>query len=182
MPVLSNPKHERFAQELVKGATADQAYVSAGYKQNRFNAARLNTNEHIRARVEEILNRIAQKVEAKVEATLERTLEEISRISYADIGLAFDWDGQRVTLKKSSELPPEVRACISEVKQTKDGVSIKFHPKTAALDMLAKHFGIYKAPEANVNVTIVDLVRRSFEVPAIPSPEPFTIEHVPEAE
>lgn len=30
MTALSNPKHERFAQELAKGKTADEAYVSSG--------------------------------------------------------------------------------------------------------------------------------------------------------
>jgi phage terminase small subunit len=35
MPVLSNPKHERFAQELAKGKTADEAYQLAGCKPNR---------------------------------------------------------------------------------------------------------------------------------------------------
>jgi phage terminase small subunit len=49
-----------------------------------------------------------------------------------------------VTLKDSSALPPEVRAAVSEVKQTKDGVAIKFHSKTAALEMLARYFGMSK--------------------------------------
>ena len=41
MPTLRNPRHERFAQELATGKTADAAYVLAGYKENRSNAARL---------------------------------------------------------------------------------------------------------------------------------------------
>jgi hypothetical protein len=35
MPTLQNPRHERFAQELVIGKTADAAYVLAGYRANR---------------------------------------------------------------------------------------------------------------------------------------------------
>ena len=31
MPLLDNPKHEIFAQELAKGTTADEAYARAGY-------------------------------------------------------------------------------------------------------------------------------------------------------
>ena len=31
MPTLQNPRHERFAQELATGQTADAAYVLAGY-------------------------------------------------------------------------------------------------------------------------------------------------------
>jgi phage terminase small subunit len=45
--VLRNPRHERFAQELATGKTADAAYVLASYKENRSNAARLNASQNI---------------------------------------------------------------------------------------------------------------------------------------
>ncbi len=65
MPVLSNPRHERFAQELAKGATNDQAYVAAGYAANRGNACSLKAKQHIQKRVAEIQSlsvaRIVQK-------------------------------------------------------------------------------------------------------------------------
>lgn len=57
MSILTNPRHERFAQELAKGKTADEAYVLAGNKQNRGNAARLKANENILKRVEELQSR-----------------------------------------------------------------------------------------------------------------------------
>ena len=38
MPILANAKHELFAQGLARGATADEAYKLAGYKENRHNA------------------------------------------------------------------------------------------------------------------------------------------------
>lgn len=63
MPVLKNARHETFAQELAKGKTADEAYQLAGFKPNRGNAARLNANESIRARVEELASRGAEKAE-----------------------------------------------------------------------------------------------------------------------
>lgn len=61
MPVLKNPRYERFAQELAKGAKADAAFVAAGFKSNRGNASRLNTNEEVRARVREILGVAAEE-------------------------------------------------------------------------------------------------------------------------
>jgi phage terminase small subunit len=54
MPTLRNPRHERFAQELATGQTADAAYVLAGYRENRSNAARLSANRDILKRVAEI--------------------------------------------------------------------------------------------------------------------------------
>ena len=52
--VLRNSRHERFAQELTTGKTADAAYVLAGYRENRSNAARLSANRDILKRVAEI--------------------------------------------------------------------------------------------------------------------------------
>ena len=55
MPVLPNAKHELFAQELANGKTATEAYVAAGYKANRGNAATLKQDQSISNRVAEIL-------------------------------------------------------------------------------------------------------------------------------
>lgn len=63
MPVLKNARHEKFAQALAKGKTADEAYVEAGYAFNRGNATRLKLNESIRKRTEEIRGRISEKAE-----------------------------------------------------------------------------------------------------------------------
>lgn len=63
MPILRNARHEKFAQAIAKGKTADEAYVMAGYEFNRGNAARLKANESIRKRTEEIRGRISEKAE-----------------------------------------------------------------------------------------------------------------------
>jgi hypothetical protein len=67
MPVLLNPKHERFAQELAKGKTQVESYAQAGYKPHDGNSFRLSGNERIIARVNEILGRAAKKVEVTVD-------------------------------------------------------------------------------------------------------------------
>jgi hypothetical protein len=71
MPALANPRHERFAQERAKGETADAAYVTAGFKANRSNAARLNAIELIAARVAEITERAAVRTELTVASATE---------------------------------------------------------------------------------------------------------------
>lgn len=62
---LKNARHERFCQELAKGATADAAYTAAGFKPNRGNATRLKLNESIFDRVQEIKGAVAEKVTEK---------------------------------------------------------------------------------------------------------------------
>lgn len=63
MPILSNPRHEQFAQALAKGKSATEAYEQAGYKPNEGNAGRLNRNEQVRARIQEIVARTSEKAE-----------------------------------------------------------------------------------------------------------------------
>lgn len=48
---LQDAQHERFACELAKGASQDEAYVLAGFSRNRGNASRLNANENVFERV-----------------------------------------------------------------------------------------------------------------------------------
>lgn len=79
MPVLSNPKHERFAQELAKGKSASEAYVLAGYKANDGNAATLKGNQRVLDRVTEIQERSA----IRTEVTLAGLLEEAAAIQAA---------------------------------------------------------------------------------------------------
>lgn len=63
MSLLSNPRHEAFAQALAKGKTADEAYALAGFKPNRGNATRLKANDSIQKRVQELQSRVAEKAE-----------------------------------------------------------------------------------------------------------------------
>lgn len=71
MPKLQNDRWELFAQGIVRGNSKDQAYQDAGYKPNRHNASRLlNTNETIRARIDEL--------QAKVQLQTETTLETVT--------------------------------------------------------------------------------------------------------
>ena len=67
MPVLTNPKHERFAQELAKGKSQVEAYELAGYKPHDGNSFRLSGNERVLARVSELLERSAEKVEITID-------------------------------------------------------------------------------------------------------------------
>ena len=95
MTVLSNPKWERFAQELAKGKTADEAYQNAGYAENRGNATRLKANESVAARVAELQSRVAARVEL--------TRADILQMLVDDRKLARE-SGQSSAAMKAAEL------------------------------------------------------------------------------
>jgi phage terminase small subunit len=74
MPVLRNPRHERFAQLLASGKTAKDAYATAGYKPSESNGAWLARKEEISSRVAEINNETLARERATAAAAAERAV------------------------------------------------------------------------------------------------------------
>ncbi|WP_243667657.1 terminase small subunit [Sinorhizobium medicae] len=100
MPVLKNARHEKFAQALAKGKTADDAYAEAGSKPDRGNASRLQQKDNIRQRVAQLLEweqtverKATEKAIDKLAITKERVLAELAKIGFADIRRAIKWQG-----------------------------------------------------------------------------------------
>jgi hypothetical protein len=77
MPVLPNSRHEKFAQALAQGKTADEAYVEAGFKANRGNAATLKAKQNISDRTAEIKERMAERVIERVAVTVQSLTDEL---------------------------------------------------------------------------------------------------------
>lgn len=75
MTALTNAKHEKFAQELFKGKTADEAYQIAGYRPSRKNASRLKAKEDIRSRIAELQSASSMRVEITVASLLQEAGE-----------------------------------------------------------------------------------------------------------
>lgn len=55
MPVLPDPKHEKFAQCVARGLPVVEAYVRAGYKKNTGNATSLKKRPAVAKRIEELM-------------------------------------------------------------------------------------------------------------------------------
>jgi phage terminase small subunit len=73
---LTNPRHERYAQELATGKTADEAYKSAGYKANRGNATRLKANDSIMKRIVELQGVSAEQFELTRASILQMLIDD----------------------------------------------------------------------------------------------------------
>jgi len=153
MPVLKNARHEKFAQGLASGKTADEAYEQAGFKPNRGNASRLKANESILHRVEEIKAAVTEKAIEKLAVTKERIVEELAKIGFSNM---LDYmragpDGDPYL--DFSNLTRDQGAALSEVtvEDFKDGrgddardvrrIKFKLHDKKGALVDLAKLLG-----------------------------------------
>jgi phage terminase small subunit len=90
MPILCNPRHERFAQELANGVSATEAYERAGFARNRVSAHRLKQKPNIGERVSELLKeredinaqataKAIEKTALTKEWVIERLIENANR-------------------------------------------------------------------------------------------------------
>ena len=76
MPVLDNPRHERFAQEVAQGTSQREAYKRAGYESKSAAAAdaaasRLIRDGKVLMRIKEIQTVGARKAEVTTESILQ---------------------------------------------------------------------------------------------------------------
>lgn len=174
MPVLKNSRWEVFAQEMAKpGMDPKLALKKAGYAPHSPNASRLIKIDIISARISEIAGRGAERAAASVE----RIVQELERIAFSDITEVISIKRGRFYVTDTAKISPEVRAAISGVKKTKDGVEVRFYDKAKALEMLARHKGMYRENiDLRVSVSLVDLVLASYPQPE----EPKVIEHDPD--
>jgi phage terminase small subunit len=152
VPVLSNPKHERFAQALAQGSSASAAYVEAGYSKSDSNASRLSGNEKVRARVGEILSEGA----AKAGVTVQRIVDELAKVGFANMGDYLHATTGGDPFFVYDQLTDEQKAALSEVtvEDFKDGrgedardvrrIKFKLYDKLGALEKLGKHLGMFK--------------------------------------
>jgi hypothetical protein len=160
MPTLKNSRRERFAQLVAQGMPATAAYLSAGYRLNEGNAGRLNRNEHVRLRIQELMADAA----SKTDISIRRVLEEMARVAFANMAdfVRFDDMGQpRIELKGLSR---DQLAAVSKVTTTTrvmhggekgpdfrvERTTLTLHPKLPALDKIGQHFGLWDAERADI--------------------------------
>lgn len=161
MPVLTNIRHELFAQAIAKGESFVVAYEQAGFKRHDGNAARLRVDEKVSSRVAELLKDSA----LNTGVTIERVTQEIANIAFLDLREAADWGVRDVPLKKpigrmktvregyvdlkpARDLPERVARAIHMVKKTKEGVELRPYNKLDALVRLGQQLGMFEKKDA----------------------------------
>ena len=138
MPALTNPKHERFAQELASGKPYHESYVIAGYKPNPSNACNLQKTNKIAQRLTELL------------VERERVLGQVTADAIKASGLTKAWVIEMLTLNVH-------RAMQAQAMMNKDGDPIgefQYQGSVAnkALELLGKEMGMFVDRSINENV------------------------------
>lgn len=88
MPMLTNARHERYAQGIAAGKNATDAYIEAGYTATggaaRANASRLLTDANVAARIAELQSRVAEGIVLTKQWVIERLIENAQRAARSD--------------------------------------------------------------------------------------------------
>jgi phage terminase small subunit len=170
-------RQEIFAFNVAHGKTLSEAYVIAGYAKSAANACNLAKRPEVAARIQEISVEIAEAAKSRSMVTADRVLSELARIGFADVTQAVQVRRGRVKIKDTDDLAPDLRAALSEIRQGREGTTVKFHDKVRALESLSKHLGLTRENiDLNVTISLVDLVNGSYAIERGEVQAP-TIEH-----
>lgn len=146
-----NPKQLRFCQEYLVDLNGTQAAIRAGYSAKTATAigAEHLTKPHIQAEIQ----RLQQQRSERLEITADDVLKDLAAIAFTPITSVLTIADGKVTLKPSEEWSDDAHKAVENVRQSKDGFSIKMHSKLDALGKLMQHLGML----SDLNVAIATL-------------------------
>lgn len=155
MAKLKNLRHEKFCLEYSISLNATNAYkaVYGSPKGAENSASKLLGNPKVKARIKEL----AEKKEAKAEIKSFDVIKELEKLAKAKMIDVFNIDENGyLTIKSIQDIPEECQSAIESIESVSLGgdkgtvMKIKFHSKIKALELLARHYGMFND---NLNIT-----------------------------
>ena len=140
------PKQARFVEEYLVDLNATNAAKRAGYaaKTSYSFGQRLLKN----VEVQNAINVAQRRRSIRTEISQDAVIKEIAKIAFGDPRAVMSWGPDGVKLKDSKEISDDAAAFVAEVSEstTESGGSLrlKTNDKLKALELLGKHFGMFK--------------------------------------
>ncbi|SHJ48788.1 phage terminase small subunit [Halodesulfovibrio aestuarii] len=142
-------KQQHFIDEYVIDFNGRLAACRAGYAER----AALTTAGRLLAmpEVADGIQKRLQELSERGQVTRDAVVRELAAVGFASLRDVCAWDDGHLTLVSSQDLSNAQAASIAEISETvttRGGtVRVKQHSKLKALEMLAKHVGLYDSPE-----------------------------------
>lgn len=137
-------KQKRLVEEYLIDLNKTQAAIRAGYSPK--SADRIAQNTLQKPHVQQYLQKRQKELSEKTGITQEWVLEELRKVAAAN-GSDFArvaGGGRFVELVDTDTLPPEKRAAIAGIEETKFGIKVSSYDKVRALELLGKHVGLFR--------------------------------------
>lgn len=156
-------RQETFARQVAAGRSLADAYRAAYGAKDGWKPESLYTRAHVVAKLAHVSQRIAElrsKVAEKFVFDEAEILREMHRLAMSNPAGVYKDDG---TLKLPHELDAATAAAIKKFSIDDLGrVTYEFHDKKGALEMVAKHLGLFERDNAQkpaaLQVTRIELV------------------------
>jgi phage terminase small subunit len=152
-----NEKYQLFILHYLQSYNVKAAQVKAGYSP-KAKAAGFNILND--GRVQRVMKQVKELMREEIYLTAHDILTEYVRIASADMTDFVEFDGRRVKLKDSSQVDGKL---IQEVKQGKDGVTIKLIDKKFAIEKLEKLFDVIEDKRLELDKMKYELQKKVIE-------------------
>lgn len=152
-------KQQRFCEEYIVDLNATKAAERAGYSSKTAEAIGFENLK--KPKIQKEIERLKKARSKRTQITADRVLKELARIGYSkitdylevverNITIGYKKDGTPITerkkvveIKETAEMDPDKIPAVSQIKQTKHGISLKLYDKPAALKDLGRHLKLF---------------------------------------
>lgn len=136
------PKQQRFVDEYLIDLNATQAAIRAGYSAHT--AGKIGPQLLGKTGIRTALRARQDALQERAGVRQEQVIAELAAIAFANIGDYIESDEAGERLRPLSELTHAQVQAIADARQFKTGFRLRLHPKMQALEMLARHLGIFQ--------------------------------------
>lgn len=138
-------KQKIFADEYLIDLNATRAYRKAypSVKKDETAAqagSRMLRNVKVAAYIQERM----QERQKRTEITQDRVLQELAAIAFARVADYAEVKDECVKIKDTKDLNEQQIRAIAGIKEGKFGIEVKLNDKEKALELLGRHFGMFK--------------------------------------
>lgn len=142
------PKQKKFCDEYLIDFNATQAYMRAGYAVKDDTVAAQNASRLLRnAKVIKYIEQRKKARTKRIEVSQDKVIAELAKIAFANttdyVQIETKGKSKKVIVKDTNSLDDEQLAAISSIKEGSNGIEVKLHDKQKALELLARHLGMF---------------------------------------
>ncbi|MCG8532306.1 MAG: terminase small subunit [Desulfovibrionales bacterium] len=149
-------RQQRFVREYLVDNDGEKAALRAGYSAP---SARRTAQRLLGRR--DVQSLLKGQTTGAEHVTQQQVVQELAAVGFANLSDVCTWDDGHLVLKPSSELSAGQAASIAEITETVTSrggtVRVKLHSKLKALEMLAKHVGLYDSFEETTKGGVEEL-------------------------
>jgi phage terminase small subunit len=136
-----SPQQELFVRQYVLDLNATKSALRAGYnkKNARQQGSYLLSKPDIQAAIKARIERRFEKVDVQAD----EVLRKIRNWAFTDLSGVIEVRGGRTFISDTTVLTEDQMACISEIKQTAEGIQVKLISREKMIELLGRHMGMF---------------------------------------